>query len=86
MNPLFKGLGKQTNYLQKLFENRIFHISGYSLAMYFFNHGIYSSLRDQSLKQRFDIHNEKYSNDLKDIIDYQKTYAEKTWTLQQVIC
>lgn len=85
MNPLIKGVCKNTNFLSKVFGQRISHINPHTIAMYFARYGVYCAEKDKALDEKYQIHNEKYRMDLKEIQDYQKIFAEKTWKIEKVI-
>lgn len=85
MNPLIKGVCKNTNFLSKVFGQRLSHLNPHTMAMYFARYGIYCAEKDKAFAERYQIHNEKYDTDLKEIQDYQKIIAEKTWRVQKVI-
>ena len=84
MNPLIKGICKNTNYISKVIDQKLNHLSPYAMVMYFAKYGIYCGEKDKALAEKFDIHNQKYKMDLEDIQNYQKVFAEKTWKVEQV--
>jgi len=84
MNPLIKGICRKTNYLSKVFGQRISHINPHTMAMYFARYGVYCAEKDKALDEKYQIYNEKYLTDLKEIQDYQKSFAEKTWKYEKV--
>ncbi len=85
MNPLIKGVYKNTNYLTKAFGQKLSHLNPYSMAMFFARYGVYCGEKDKALSEKFKNHNEKYQMDLQEIQDYQRVFAEKTWGLEKVI-
>ena len=85
MNPLIKGVCKNANFLSKVFEQRISHLNPHAIAMYFAKYGVYCGEKDKALDQKYQIQNEKYLMDLKEIQNYQKVFAEKTWNVVKVI-
>ena len=85
MNPLIQGVCKNTNFISKVLGTKVAHLNPYTMAMYFVRYGLYSAEKDRVLPDRYKVHNEKYEFDLKEIQNYQKTFAERTWKLEKVI-
>lgn len=84
MNPLIKGVCKNTSYLNNVFDQRLSHLNVDTVFMFFFRYGKYCGKRDEGLIGRYNLHNRKYSMDLKEIQNYQKVFAERTWKVEQV--
>lgn len=85
MNPLIKGVCKHTDFISKIFGAKFSHLNPHSMANFFVRYGLYTAEKDKLQEDRFKIHNEKYQQDLKEIQDYQKVFAEKSWKLEKVI-
>jgi len=84
MNPILKGVCKNVDYLSKVFGHKFAHLNPHSMAMFFARYGLYSAEKDKANIEKFKFHNEKSQNDLKEIQNYQKTFAERTWKLEKV--
>jgi hypothetical protein len=80
-----KGVCKNADFISKIFGSKISHFNPHSMANYFARYGLYTAEKDKLQEERFKLHNQKYHQDLKDIQDYQKLFAEKTWKLEKVI-
>jgi len=85
MNPLIKGVCKQTDFISKIFGVKFSHLNPHTMANFFVRYGMFTAEKDKSQEERFKIHNDKYHQDLKEIQNYQKVFAEKTWKLEKVI-
>jgi hypothetical protein len=84
MNPLLQGIKRNSDLINNRFVSRLSHISPYSMAMYFANYAAYNAEKDKQLPHRFNMFNQQYTNDAKQISDFQKYIAEKTWNLNMV--
>ena len=84
MNPLVQGIKRNTDIISNRLTHKISHINAYSMAMYFVNYAKYNAEKEKQLPQRFSMYNEQYLNDSKQIQEFQKYLAEKTWSLNKV--
>lgn len=84
MNPLLQGIKRNTDIINHRISSRISHINAYSMAMYFANYAAYNAEKDKQLSNRFNMYNQQYTEDAKQINEFQKYIAEKTWNLNKV--
>ncbi len=84
MNPLLQGIKRNSDLITNRVNSKLSHINAYSMAMYFANYARFNAEKDKQLPNRFAMFNQQYIDDAKQINDFQKYIAEKTWNFNKV--